>query len=168
MEKTVLIISVLCGATLLIAASISDIKTKKIPNMYTVPAYLIGLALAYTISLREMGLRFVGSAIFFVIFAVIIQAMGAGDVKLCMALITICGIKPAMITLLIAAVLMILCGVIKNRKNAISKIKNGAVALQTHSTKQIKETSERIPFAPYLLAGYLITSAGRAVLWLSV
>lgn len=164
MEKISLIISALYALVILTAASITDIKTKKIPNICTVPAYVIGLVFACLISLREMGLRFVGSAIFFMIFAVVFQVMGAGDVKLCMALIALCGIKTAMITVLIAACLMILYAVIKNRKNAISKLKNGAVALQTHTTEQIKETSERIPFAPYLLAGYIITSVGRILL----
>jgi prepilin peptidase CpaA len=90
-----------------LAAAVTDVRSRRIPNRLTYPAMLAGLALQ-AVSHGWRGLLLAASAGLFwgVVFLLfyLVQAMGAGDVKLATALGCISGFADAQRLMLATAV----------------------------------------------------------------
>ncbi|MGA2437311.1 MAG: A24 family peptidase [Acidobacteriaceae bacterium] len=92
-----------------IVGSVSDVKSRRVPNVVTIPAFLIGLLLHLVFGgWRQMLSALAAGIICGVVFLVFYLAggMGAGDVKLIMAVGCMAGMPHIAFILLLTA----LCG----------------------------------------------------------
>ena len=91
------ILSLQCATVCAAAASVTDLRSRRIPNWLTGPAFLLGIALHLGLGgLRGAGVALLASliagSVFFVFF--IAGGMGAGDVKLMAAVGALAGLHP--------------------------------------------------------------------------
>ncbi len=106
------VLFIVCIGVFTVAASVWDLRTRKIPNKLTVTGFVLGLlyqiAFHGVAGLREAGLGFaVGFGFFFLLW--ILGSGGGGDVKLMAALGVALGPKLT-IMVIVAATLFVLVG----------------------------------------------------------
>ncbi|MBI1859302.1 MAG: prepilin peptidase [Deltaproteobacteria bacterium] len=151
---------------LLIAGSISDLRSGKLPNNLTFPFIVAGLlyqAIAVGLpGLTQSGMA-VGAAfaIFFPLFA--LGAFAAGDVKLLMAAAAWMSV-PSVIRL---GVLSILFGAAVGLIVMVaSRGRNVAIAsLKSHLKLSRATGGFRMPFAPAVFCAYVLTQIGELYAW---
>lgn len=145
------IAAVLCGLTLL-AAAVTDLYSRRIPNWITLPAIGTGLILTAIVDCKTLFGILIAIAVIF--FAGMFGVMGGGDLKLIMAVTALCGVMPALFSVGIASAAVITVSAIQNPKETFSAVKNGLRCVVGKA--KISEQGRRIPFAPYLLFGFAI------------
>ncbi len=134
------------GSVLLLSAAVTDSKIHKIPNAAVLIALGVGVALlgCEWIWRRETALsalisRFIGLIFCFAVFYLLARltkgGVGPGDVKLLAALGLLLGVFETLIATLLG---LLLCAL------------TGAVLMLVRRKKK----ADRIPFAPFLFAGY--------------
>jgi len=117
------------------------------------PAILLGFALTAVFRLDTMPLIVIALALLF--FFGTLNLMGQGDIKLIMAVTAISGLTAALISTGIAALLIVGIQVLLYPSEIASDAKNALHALFTLKFKKINKDGRRVPFAPYILAGFI-------------
>ena len=139
---------------LLFIAFLFDIQTEKIPNYITLPACLVGIILSGIFTPQEFPVKF----LFFVILlfvGILLPIMGAGDIKLLMALLFLSGVFETLICLLLASIIMLIAFCIRKPADTIRDIKDAFFAIITFRVGKIS-TGQKAPFAGYLAVGFYL------------
>jgi prepilin peptidase CpaA len=110
-----LTIATACLIAFLVAVVVSDLRSRRIPNLLTVPAAAVGLAINFTAAggsgaLASAAGLCVGLAAFLPFF--IVRGFGAGDVKAMAAVGAFLGPKGALLAALSTLIAGALCGVL--------------------------------------------------------
>lgn len=144
-EEIVQISLIAVTLIILIISAILDTKTMRIPNWLTFGGMGLGLLITYIIS-WQTGLINTG-VILLLFFLGMTGFVGLGDLKLLMAMVALQGWLPSLITLGLASLLLI-----------IVKVKNEhyVVDMKRLKDKALASEGVKVPFAPYLLAGYIM------------
>lgn len=150
------IIPFIISIVLLVLASITDIKYKKIPNIITLTGICIGVIFQITTSIILHSYSFLIISLIAIIalfFIGMTGILGLGDIKLLIALTALNGIMPAIMTAGFGSLYVILISLITRTKEATGELKMG---IQTLLFKlPIYRNGRSVPFAPYMLAGYI-------------
>ena len=142
---------------LLLAASICDLRTRRIPNVLTFGG--AALALLYSLAaphhgvgpLRALGGLGLGLALMLPLY--LLRAMGAGDVKL-MGALALATSPPYVLGTFIGAGITVLAWLLGRRRLWILLNPKVKKRLQ----KLAEEVGDKQPFAPYVLVGFLLTA----------
>jgi prepilin peptidase CpaA len=145
-------------------ASLSDVRTRRIPNALTVPSIVLGLVLGGVLfgtdglvnSAQGLGL---GMAIFFPLF--FLRWMGAGDVKLMMAIGALKGPEFVFFACLWSAVFgggLAVYGLMRARRMGLALAHMYYSKLMPQVGGSFMLT--RIPYAPAIALGTLVTLGG--------
>ncbi len=153
------------------AASVTDVKSRRVPNLLTGPAFLFGLMLHFTWGgWKEMLLAAVAGLICGVVFLLFYLAggMGAGDVKLIAAVGCIAGLphiaSVLVLTALAGGVMALVLAAMRGRlKETLFNV--GAIAshhrtsgLTPHPELNVLNSSTlRLPYALAIAAGCTLT-----------
>lgn len=158
----------------LLFASVSDIKSHRIPNLLTFPAAVLGIALHLAMDGVWGGASaLIGYLVLFFggfLFYRWIGGIGAGDIKLLMACAAFIGIMPtlyvAFVSFLLQTVWLMIRWLIKG--TAVHNIRQLAIWLYTWAVPGLKVqhfhpvgTPDRSPHGPFILAG----AACTVLLW---
>lgn len=148
---------------LLVTASIFDIKTHRIPNWVTMPMMLMGLILTICIDPKHALIEF--AAIVMLFLFSFTRLMGAGDIKLIMAMTALCGVPVMLFTVLSGTIIMLLWWIVKAPHIAIREIRYQITAFINHMPMQnAVQKKTKVPFAPFLAVGYVLVCIGRTVI----
>ena len=151
MQILTTIATVLCGMVLA-ASAVTDAAYRKIPNLITLPAIAVGLVMT---AIGDWGAFFISLAAICVVFLVGASGIfGSGDLKLIMAVTALCGVLPMLWSVGIASCAVLLVEVIRSPKQAFATIRDGLQLMFRGG--QADTQGRRIPFAPYLLFGFLV------------
>ena len=141
----------------IIFATIFDKINRKIPNWLTISAFLVICTLA-------VAPRYFQAAIIFLIFFIFynIGFFGGGDGK-AMAVITLAfGLQPVLFVFLFASVFAITFGIVKLGKSGykelgirIFKVLKFLLKMDFEGIREELVEGFRIPFMPFVLAGFL-------------
>lgn len=157
--------AVVALAVLLVAASIADLRSRRIPNLLIGFGLCIGFGLAWS-AMGLTGLWFatkgalVGLALFFPLF--LLRAFGAGDVKLMMVVGSLVGAPDAVVIAMIALVAggtLALVSSIAGRRFAgmLTNLRATVFALASRDFETAsglaQATAYRVPFAIPMLVG---------------
>ncbi len=151
-------------------ASLHDLRSRRIPNLLTGPAILIGLALHLVLGgPAQLGLSALAGLIAGGIFLVFFLAggMGAGDVKLMAAVGCLAGtdylMQVLIATVLIGAVMGIALALYRGKlrqtiANVVALVRHhGAEGLSAHPDLNVKNAATlRLPYALPIAAGCLV------------
>lgn len=154
MTALIIVRFALCWLVLAITSA-TDLLHRRIPNAVTLPAVAVGLILT---AVCKENLLFVVAVIIGLFFVGMLGIFGSGDLKLMMAITSLCGVIPMLMCVSIASVGVLTVELFRNPRQAVQTLKEG-LGLLTGRTKP-DEQGRRIPFAPYLLFGF--------TLWLTV
>lgn len=145
-------ISLSLSLVILIISAITDTKKGKIYNKVTMPAIAIGIILSFIVSLKT-GLIAILSLIA-LFFLGMTKLFGMGDLKLLMALSSLLGIiSSAIIFILSCLVFAIAVFFFKGA----SFLAQWTIWKEKIKDKTIRKLSkEKIRFAPYILAGFIV------------
>jgi prepilin peptidase CpaA len=160
-------VAVLCALT----GAVYDVRSRRVPNFLTGPAFLFGLALHASLGgwrdLRSAALAALISGFIFLIFY-LAGGMGAGDVKLIIAVACIAGLPrvgPLLILTSLAGGVMALVLVISRRRfrETVSNVgelvaHHGTRGLEPHPELNVSNASNlRLPYAVAIAAGSVLT-----------
>ena len=154
-----------------LVASVFDVRSRRIPNFLTMPAFVFGLLLHLILGgWKQMLLAFAAGLICGVIFLVfyIAGGMGAGDVKLIMAVGCIAGFSHIAYLLALTAIsggAMALILALSRGKLKETLFNVGAIAkhhkeqgLQPHPDLNVQNNATlRLPYALAIAGGSLLT-----------
>jgi prepilin peptidase CpaA len=159
------------AAACALIGSVTDVKSRRIPNIITVPAFFFGLCLHLFLGgwrqmLTALAAGFICGAIFLVFF--IAGGMGAGDVKLITAVGCIAGMSHIAYILVLTAitggVMALVLALARGRlKQTLMNV--GEIAshhrnqgLQPHPDLNVKNTRTlRLPYALAIAGGSVLT-----------
>ncbi len=152
------IIPFIISITLLILATITDIKYKKIPNIITLMGMCVGVIyqIISSIILHSYNSLIINLISIIALFFIgMTGILGLGDIKLLIALTALNGIMPAVMTAGFGSLYVIVVSLITKTREATEELKTG---IQTLLFKlPIYQNGKSVPFAPYMLAGYIST-----------
>ena len=148
-------------AVLLIAATITDINFRKIPNYITFPFIFAGLVLTGVFSPSDYFVKTVTLVILF--FCGMTNVIGLGDIKLIMALCAIWHPFYALISVAVASVIIFIWQLIKNPKSTIQGINKSLLFLTGQYKPEDRTEKNTAPFAPYLSLAYILVQGGLCV-----
>lgn len=137
--------------TLLLLCVFYDISERKIPNTLLGAGILMGLLSSQ--SLMELFWKIL--AIFFLFFFGMLRLMGMGDLKLWMFLNSFVGFQDSCWIIIIAALLLILFGGIKNRTETVLIFRHILISIQLREKPEIIEQTT-YAFAPFVLAAAVL------------
>lgn len=137
--------------TLLLLCAFYDISERKIPNTLLGAGILMGLLSSQ--SLMELFWKIL--AIFFLFFFGMLRLMGMGDLKLWMFLNSFVGFQDSCWIIIIAALLLILFGGIKNRTETVLIFRHILISIQLRKKPEIIEQTT-YAFAPFVLAAEVL------------
>lgn len=137
--------------TLLLLCVFYDISERKIPNTLLGAGILMGLLSSQ--SLTELFWKIL--AIFFLFFFGMLRLMGMGDLKLWMFLNSFVGFQDSCWIIIIAALLLILFGGIKNRTETVLIFRHILISIQLRKKPEIIEQTT-YAFAPFVLAAAVL------------
>lgn len=161
-ELTTLQIVRVCIALIcLIIASITDLKTRRVPNALTFPMIIAGLLLNVFCSPDRLIVSFVLLAICF-IFAVM-PGVGMGDVKLLMGMGMFLSATNVMLELALASILVLVVQFIKYPHLTVLTVITHRLRPVSKAEAAGKDISNSIPFAPYLLTAAIIIEGATIV-----
>ena len=149
----------------LLIASISDLCTGKIYNWLTIPAALSGLILSIAInSPVEIFSKIIG-VVFLILFSCF-RLMGTGDIKLIIAITMFSGFVVAMGSVAIGSAMVLLYWIKKAKIDAFKGIYTTLLNLKTTgiSNNVSGGLKESVPFAPFMLFGFVVLGIGRLLL----
>jgi prepilin peptidase CpaA len=154
-----------------LAGSVFDVKSRRIPNFITMPAFMFGLALHLALGgwrqlLSSLAAGIICGAVFLVFY--LAGGMGAGDVKLILAVGCIAGLSHVayllVLTALSGGVMAIVWAVARGQlQQTILNV--GELAshhrqegLQPHPDLNLKNTATlRLPYALAIAGGSILT-----------
>lgn len=140
------IIAIVTVVAILIAASIIDNKTMRIPNQLTLPMIPIGLIMSFILSL-ESGI-YASATVVALFFLGMTGFLGMGDLKLAMVIASFQGPVATVFSVVVAAMVFIFVHV---KHNPAQKVN---MKLLLNKEKAEKEGTY-LPFAMYMLIGYI-------------
>jgi prepilin peptidase CpaA len=159
------------AAACAVVASVFDVKSRRIPNFITMPAFLFGLALHLALGgwiqlLTALAAGVICGLVFLVFY--IAGGMGAGDVKLIMAVGCIGGFSHIayllVLTALSGGVMAICLAVARGRlRQTIANVgalasHHGHEGLQPHPDLNLSNNQTlRLPYALAIAGGSLLT-----------
>lgn len=151
-NMTALIIArlVICGIVLLIT-TLTDLLNRQIPNILTMPSIALGLLLT---AVCKEDVLFVLVVLAILFFVGMLGVFGSGDLKLIMAVTTLCGVMPMLVSVGIASLGILLTELLFRPREAADAIKDGLCILT--GKKQPNSQGRKVPFAPCLLCGYIM------------
>ena len=154
-----------------LVGSVFDVKSRRIPNFVTMPAFLFGLALHLALGgwrqlLSSLAAGLICAAIFLVFY--IAGGMGAGDVKLILAVGCIAGLSHVayllVLTALSGGVMAIVWAVARGQlQQTIMNVGELAshhrhAGLQPHPDLNLKNAATlRLPYALAIAGGSILT-----------
>ena len=154
-----------------LVGSVFDVKSRRIPNFVTMPAFLFGLALHLALGgwrqlLSSLAAGLICAAIFLVFY--IAGGMGAGDVKLILAVGCIAGLSHVayllVLTALSGGVMAIVWAVARGQlQQTIVNVGELAshhrhAGLQPHPDLNLKNAATlRLPYALAIAGGSILT-----------
>jgi prepilin peptidase CpaA len=159
------------AAVCAVFGSVTDVKSRRIPNFITFPAFLIGLALHLALGgWGQLFLSLAAGVICGVVFLLfyIAGGMGAGDVKLIMAVGCLAGISHIayilVLTALAGGAMAIVMALARGRlQQTITNVgalaaHHGQQGLQPHPDLNISNAQTlRLPYALAIASGTLLT-----------
>lgn len=149
----------------LITASITDIRTRKIPNRLTLVGILVGILLWCVL---VPGMRIEKSVFAIILFFVgMLPGLGMGDIKLIMCIGLWGNPFWAMIETAVASIGVLIVRL--SQKPLLTQIQIMHGLKHPFPIKeQIKKTENNtVSFAPYLLAAYILVEGGKN-LWFAL
>lgn len=168
----------LCACFCASVGAITDVRTRRIPNVLTGSSFAVGLMLHFALGgWKAMGLAaaagLVGGAIFFVFF--VVGGMGAGDIKLMAAVSTLAGFGHLMEIILATAMMggIFAIAVAISQKKLKSTVMNVGALVQHHAAfgvlphpdlNLLNSKTLRLPYATAIAAGCWIAFLGHAAL----
>jgi prepilin peptidase CpaA len=154
-----------------LVGSVFDVKSRRIPNFVTLPAFLFGLALHLALGgwrqlLSSLAAGLICAAVFLVFY--IAGGMGAGDVKLILAVGCIAGLSHVayllVLTALSGGVMAIVWAVARGQlQQTIMNVGELAshhrhAGLQPHPDLNLKNAATlRLPYALAIAGGSILT-----------
>ena len=155
MNNTYFFISSVLAAVTCLAAAITDIQKRKIPNIISFPAIIAGLVLT---GIYGNSLRIITTIICIIIFFFIgmLNIIGLGDIKLLMALTAIGGYSMALYSFAIAIFSLFVYAMITDPISIYFYIEKLKQRLRLRRFPVDK--NKKYPFAPFLLLGVLLYS----------
>jgi len=154
-----------------LVGSVFDVKSRRIPNFITMPAFLFGLALHLALGgwrqlLSSLAAGLICAAVFLVFY--IAGGMGAGDVKLILAVGCIAGLSHVayllVLTALSGGVMAIVWAVVRGQlQQTIVNVGELAshhrhAGLQPHPDLNLKNAATlRLPYALAIAGGSILT-----------
>ena len=154
-----------------LVGSVFDVKSRRIPNFVTMPAFLFGLALHLALGgwrqlLSSLAAGLICAAVFLVFY--IAGGMGAGDVKLILAVGCIAGLSHVayllVLTALSGGVMAIVWAVARGQlQQTIMNVGELAshhrhAGLQPHPDLNLKNAATlRLPYALAIAGGSILT-----------
>lgn len=165
-----IIAAVLCGTV--VAASVTDLRTRRIPNVLTAGAAAVGLAMNGLVSGPDglvLSLQgwLVGIALLFPLF--VFRAVGAGDVKLMAAVGALGGAELVFFAALWGAVVggaMALFGLARSGRLRLALMNIYYFKALPGPRGGSFITAARLPYGPAIAAGALLALGG--VRWLPI
>jgi len=152
------ITTALCVLTL---SAIWDIRQRRIPNIVTFPAITAGVILTAVWRMASLPVTVIALILLFIFGT--LRLMGQGDVKLIMALTALCGPAAALISAGIAAIFIVFIQLLRRPKETAAEAKTAIVALTSLNFGLINRNGRSIPFAPYILAGFICHAVYRVL-----
>ena len=147
---------------LLTVLSVYDIRTKRIPNriVFTGMGIAFILFVINSIFRFDDGLHWIRLCLFVSIFFFgMTNLIGLGDIKLLMALSLITHPVSLCFAVALACLFMVVYAIIRNPRKTILKIQFSMLNVYRNSIPSVtRENEETIPFVPFLLAGYIVTT----------
>lgn len=152
-------LAVLTPSLILIAATIDDLKTRKIHNWLFLTCLIFGMAITFYdrgLDGLQQGALGCGAAIGLLLPMVLVGALGAGDLKIMMAF----GMTTTWQTTLMVVVYSVICGAILGVFQAILKGQGkqmlfNMLKIVKPSEEPDKKTLQKIPYSVALLFGWL-------------
>lgn len=151
MSKYIDWISFIVTASLLLISAITDLKYRKVKNIFTFPSMGIGLFLTGIQSIKELLVRVIWICGMFIVST--FGVMGMGDVKLIMAIIALRGYWEALLCVLFGSIAMILYCLITERTLMIESLKD-TFRFLIYRTHIPKRSDKKYPFAFFMALGY--------------
>lgn len=157
------------SAAIGLAATVTDLRSRTIPNTLSAAAFAGGVA-ARSALYGWTGAKeaLIGGAIGFAVFLVffVLGGMGGGDVKLMAGFGAIVGypqiITAAVMTAIVGAVMALIYLVQKKVRRLWSRKR------RTESESEPADGKDFIPYAPAIAAGVLLSFLSEEELWTSV
>jgi prepilin peptidase CpaA len=159
------------AAACALAGSVTDVRSRRIPNFITFPSFLLGLALHLALGgwkqmLSSLAAGFICGFVFLIFY--IAGGMGAGDVKLMMAVGCIAGLShvPYLLVLtalsggVMAVALALWRGRLQQTLMNVGEIAahHGHQGLQPHPDLNLSNSETlRLPYALAIAGGSLLT-----------
>lgn len=154
------IIAIAVSFALLICATITDIKTMKIPNYITLPAFIIGIVLSFAgCGWKETLIRLGMVVALFLVYA--IHLLAGGDIKILMALTMLQGVLPMLFTVIIGNLILLGLTAIKSPSSAREYIRKGLFFM---NGVEYGVDKRKVALSPYLLAGYTFVLIGSILI----
>lgn len=147
-------ITMAIALAVLTVSAVTDVLYLKVPNGITFPAILAGLALSGFPVTRESGERMLWLLLFFMGGS--LRIMGMGDLKLCMAVLSLRGIDEVWKMLLAGSAILFAYCMASDTENTCAYVKElaGAAIYRTRVTRHLNTPTAAYPFALFLALGY--------------
>lgn len=162
MENSLFYIAYVATLAVLLLSSVWDIRFCRIPNLFTIPAILAGIVLS---GLRHpVTLSVILPCCIILFFLGFLPVLGKGDLKLIMAVTALCGPCTALATTGIAAAAVVLLRLLRHPGKSVRSIQNTLAAVIHGQFSVIGSDGDSVPFAPYLLFGFLVFLMIKAIM----
>lgn len=149
-----IIIKIALSIVFLSIVSTIDLKRGIIPNYLTFPTIGLGLVISLILDQGNLFGIIVCFAVLFIMGC--IGVCGFGDIKALMVITALNGWKIATISFVLSQVIMVCFLFCKMPKATVDEFKNTAPQIFNGGVT-IDTTKKRHVYAPYLLAGYIIS-----------
>lgn len=128
---------------LLITATVTDLKSRRISNWLCLAGVVVGMG--FSIYDEKLFINIVSALLLIIL---LIFKVGAGDIKLLMAITLITGVKTVLYMFILGNFLLIVWYLVLYIIYKVKKIKG----------KDTERPSKVYPFAPFLLAAHIIVA----------
>lgn len=150
------------GLLFLAVAAVWDARTRTIPNRLTFPFIIIGLVFTCLTAPEDLLIKAVFLAALF-LFGMS-GLIGLGDIKLVMGLGVLDRPEIALCSVAIASLLLLAGHFIRRPSGPPLRLRNGFIYLLLKTPAPQRTRDNSVPFAPYLLAAYILLQGG-ILLW---
>lgn len=154
MENTLLGMAHMVALVVLLLSSIWDIRFRRIPNLFTIPAVLAGIVLTGFRQPADLIIVLLSCIALF--FLGLLPILGKGDLKLIMAVAALCGPYMALLMTGIAAAGVVLLQLVQHPGKTTHSVLITLIDIIHCQFSKIGSDGKNVPFAPYLLFGFLV------------